>query len=525
MVAGVEVPIDTSADAEAMAEAIFGDSVQVVSATYTGDPDSSGIYDDTNNDAPGVVPGPTGVILSTGDTSAFTNNNASQSNLNTGTTTASSGPNNVQDFNDEAQASTFDAAFLDVTFVPDGDVMTMQFVFASEEYPEFTNSQFQDFVGVWVNDQFVELAVGDGDVDPGNLNSNDNANLFQDNTSDQLNTEMDGVTITLTLKMDVNPGVENTIRIGIADVADSNYDSTLLIAGDSVQTALIANDDDLTMAPDATKTFDILGNDNNATGGTLFITHINGQAVTVGVPIPLPSGQDVTVNADGTITVDSDSDEETVNFTYQVESTTGQSDVAFITLNSVPCFVAETMILTDQGERPVEDLQVGDLVMTKDRGPQPIRWIGHRQVEATGPFAPVFIKAGTFGAHADLAVSPLHRILIKDVLAELLFGEPEVLVAAKDLINDRTVRQVEGGYVDYFHVLFDQHEVITSAGLETESFLPGPQITQSFEAEMVEEIQTIFPELRPETGEGYSVSARPSLKRYEAQLLSRKWAA
>ncbi|MEL6648873.1 MAG: choice-of-anchor L domain-containing protein, partial [Pseudomonadota bacterium] len=100
MVAGVEVPIDTSANAEAMAEAIFGDSVQVVSATYTGDPDSSGIYDDTNNDAPGVVPGPTGVILSTGDTSAFTNNNASQSNLNTGTTTGSSGPNNVQDFND-----------------------------------------------------------------------------------------------------------------------------------------------------------------------------------------------------------------------------------------------------------------------------------------------------------------------------------------------------------------------------------------------------------------------------------------
>ncbi|MEO0753007.1 MAG: Hint domain-containing protein, partial [Pseudomonadota bacterium] len=381
------------------------------------------------------------------------------------------------------------------------------------------------FVGVWVNDEFVDLAVGDGDVDPGNLNSNENGNLFQDNTSDQLNTEMDGVTITLTLKMNVNAGEENTIRIGIADVADSNYDSTLLIAADSVQTALIANDDDLRMTPDETKTFDLLGNDDNATGGTLFITHINGEEVVAGSMVILPSGQEITVNGDGTITVEGDGDEESVNFTYQVESTTGESDVAFITLESVPCFVAETMILTDTGERPVEELAVGDLVITKDRGPQPIRWIGHRQVEAKGVFAPVFIKAGTFGAHSDLAVSPLHRVLIKDVLAELLFGEPEVLVAARDLINDRTVRQVEGGYVDYFHILFDQHEVIYSAGLETESFLPGPQIVHSFEAEMVEEIQTIFPELRPETGEGYSASARPSLKRYEAQLLSRKWAA
>ncbi|MEM7733057.1 MAG: Hint domain-containing protein [Pseudomonadota bacterium] len=455
----------------------------------------------------------------------FTNNNATQSNLNAGTTTASSGPNNVADFNAAAGANTFDASFLDVTFIPDGNQMTMQFVFASEEYPEFTNSAFQDFVGVWVNGEFVNIALGDGDVDPGNLNSNSNSNLFQDNTGDQLNTEMDGVTITLTLVVDVNPGVENTIRIGIADVADNNFDSTLLIAADSVQTALIATDDNLTMAPNATKTFDVLGNDSNATGGTLFITQINGQVVNGQDPITLPSGQIIVVNADGTITVQNDSDEETLTFTYEVESTTGESATAFVNLTSVPCFVAETLILTDQGECAVEDLSVGDMVMTMDRSAQPIRWIGQRRVEATGDFAPIWIKANTFGTHADLAVSPLHRVLIKDVLAELLFGEPEVLIAAKDLVNGRTVRQVEGGFVDYFHLLFDQHEVIYSAGLETESFLPGPQILNSLEAEMLAEIQALFPELASDTGLGYGASARPALKRYEAQLLTRKWAA
>ncbi len=525
MVAGVELPIDRFATDEEMAETIFGDSVQIVSANYTGDRDSSGIYTNGNTIAPGVVPGDTGVMFSTGDLRGFTNNNAAQSNLNTGTTTNSSGPNNVAEFNAAAGDNTFDASYLDVTFIPDGNQMTMQFVFASEEYPEFTNSAFQDFVGVWVNGELVDLALGNGDVDPGNLNADSNGNLFQDNTGDQLNTEMDGVTVTLTLVMNVNAGVENTIRIGIADVSDNAYDSTLLIAADSVQTALIAIDDDLTIAPDATKTFDVLGNDTNATGGTLFITHINGQVVNGTNPILLPSGQQIVVNPDGTITIENDSDEETLTFTYQVESTTGESATAFVNLTSVPCFVAETMILTDKGERAVEDLSVGDMVITKDRGPQPIRWIGQRRVEAVGDFAPIWIKADTFGSHSDIAISPLHRVLIKDVLAELLFGAPEVLIAAKDLVNGRTVRQVEGGFVDYFHLLFDQHEVIYSAGLETESFLPGPQVLHSFEAEMVAEIRAIFPELEPETGTGYSASVRPMLKRFEAQILSQNWAA
>ena len=113
----------------------------------------------------------------------------------------------------------------------------------------------------------------------------------------------------------------------------------------------------------------------------------------------------------------------------------------------------------------------------------------------------------------------LHRVLIKDVLAELLFGESEVLVAARDLVNDHSITRREGGDVTYVHLLFDRHQVVFSEGLETESFLPGPQTASSFEAEVVEEIYSIFPELDPETGAGYPVAARRTLKRYEVELL------
>ena len=330
---------------------------------------------------------------------------------------------------------------------------------------------------------------------------------------------MDGFTVTMTLTIPVNSGVVNSIRIGIADVSDNRYDSTLLIAGDSVQTTLVALDDSSNLYPDGDKTIDVLGNDINNTGGTLTITHINGQPVVTGSIVTLLTGQDVQLNADGTITVVGDGDTEEFSFTYTVESSTGDTDTGFVTVNSVPCFVAGTLIATPDGEVPVETLSPGDLVMTRDHGAQPLRWIGTREVDASGDFAPIHIAEGTFGQHRALMLSPLHRVLIRDSLAELLFGEGEVLVAARDLVNDSTVRPVPGGQVTYVHILFDQHQVVFSEGLETESFLPGPQTARSFEAEIVREICALFPEIDPETGHGYSPAARRMLKRYEAQVL------
>ena len=518
MATGQTLPININASAIQMAEAIFGDGVTVVSASYTGDSRSSGIYSNGDAVSPELTPGDTGVILSTGQVRAVTRPSGDP-NVSGSTTTASGGPNNVAQFNAAAGTATYDAAWLDVDFIPTGDVMTMQFVFASEEFPEFASGAYQDFVGVWVNGTQVELQVGDGDIDPNNLNAGTNPNLFNNNTNDAFNTEMDGFTITMTLTIPVIPGEVNSIRIGIADVLDSNYDSALLIAGDSVQTVLVAQADSGTIYPNGTATLDVLGNDVNATGGTLTITHINGQAVVAGSTVTLASGQTIMLNADGTITATGNGDIETINFTYTVASSTGHTDTGFVTIDAVPCFVAGTTVRTPNGEIPVEDLSPGDLVMTRDDGAQPVRWAGRRTVTATGAFAPIHIRANTFGRHRDLWLSPEHRVLIRDVLAELLFGEHEVLVAAKHLVNDRSVLRIEGGEVTYVHVMFDRHQVVFSEGLETESFLPGPQTANSFAPETLAEICALFPELDPETGEGYSPAARRTLKAHEARLL------
>lgn len=519
MVAASELPINTGATATEMAETIFGDGVTVVSASYTGDNQSSGIYTNGDSISPWATPGDTGVIFSTGHADDFTNS-WGQSNHSTNTSTNTSGQNNNSDFNALAGARTYDASYIDVDFIPTGDTLTMSFVFASEEYPEWVNSNFNDAVGVWINGNLVELNVGDGGADPGNINTTDTQNLYYDNTSDQYNTEMDGFTVTLTLTIPVVPGEVNSIRIGIADVGDSGFDSNLLIAGDSMQTVVLANDDFTHLDPNSSKILDVLGNDSSSSGGTLTITHINGIAVVAGSTITLSTGQTVTLNADGTFTLVGDGDVEDFNFTYSIEdSTTTGTDTAFVTVSSVPCFVAGTMIETTCGPVPVERLRPGDMVLTHDNGAQPLRWIGRRKVPARGDFAPIHIDANTLGTHDALLLSPQHRVLIRDALAELLFEETEVLVAAKDLVNSRSVRVIEGFEVEYVHILFDAHQVVYSGGLATESFLPGPQTTAGFEAGILAEICVLFPELDPQTGSGYSCAARRVLKGYEARLL------
>lgn len=516
MINASELPITTVREGTTaldMAQAIFGEGVSVTAASYTGDIDSAGIY---VNGFLSPSPGDNGVILSTGNAEDFTNS-AGLANQSANTSTNTTGPNNRSDFNAIAGTGTRDVSYLDVDFIPTGNVMAMEFVFASEEYPEYVNSVYQDFMVVWVNGVEVPVAVGDARVNPANINADKNENLFVDNSSSTANSEMDGLTITLALTIPVNDGVVNSIRFGIADVGDSLFDSSLLIAGDSVQTSLIAIEDATTLKPSETKTIDVLDNDLSSYPEGLAIKQINGIDVGEGETIVLKSGQSVTVNGDGTLTITGDGDPEDFNFTYLVED--GQnSDTGIVNVGTIPCFVAGTKISTPTGERAVETLKPGDLIITHDDGPQPLRWIGRRTLRANGSFAPVMIRAGTFGQHDTLIVSPEHRILVRDPMAEMLFGETEVLVAAKYLVNDLTVRRRVGGYVTYVHLMFDAHQVIYSEGLPTESFLPGPQTKDVFERDIVTEICAIFPELDPETGHGYSASARRTLRQFEADL-------
>lgn len=505
-------------DANALADAIFGNGVNVLSASYSGDNRSAGIYEDGDANSPGVTPSDTGVILSTGQVSQFYNNSGSNPNIRANTTTNTTGQNNEAGFNALAGASTFDAAYMDFTIEPAGDVLKMQFVFSSEEYPEFSNSIYNDVVGVWLDGTPVPLAIGDGTTSVGNVNQVDNINLFNDNTGDSFFTEMDGFTVTLSLTIPVTAGNTYDLRIGIADVGDSSYDSNLLIAGDSLQTELIAVDDTIRLDANTSKTFDPTTNDTTATAGSISITHINGIEVVANQVVPLANGQSVQLNPDGTLTIIADSDEEIAPFSYTITDGTN-TDTAFVNVSTIPCFVAGTRIMTPKGERLVETLCPGDLVLTLDNGAQPLRWVGQRRVAAKGVQAPIRIAPHTFGVHRRLMVSPQHRIVIRDPAAELFFGDQEVLVAAKHLVNGGSVQVREGGSVDYVHLLFDAHQVVISDGLPSESFLPGPQASELFDDDTLDEIGVVLPWIDPRSGAGYSQAARRILKSHEAMVL------
>lgn len=182
------------------------------------------------------------------------------------------------------------------------------------------------------------------------------------------------------------------------------------------------------------------------------------------------------------------------------------------------CFARGSMIRTDCGELPVEALDAGDMVQTRDHGAQPVRWIGSRRVAGRGSFAPIRIKAGALRNDRDLVVSPQHRMLLDGWKAELLFGESEVLAAATHLVNDRSILREECDEVEYFHILFDRHEIIYANGAPAESFMPGAQGMDSLAVAARDEILTLFPELSDDLF-AFGPSARRNLKAFEARLL------
>ena len=193
--------------------------------------------------------------------------------------------------------------------------------------------------------------------------------------------------------------------------------------------------------------------------------------------------------------------------------------VNFSEIENIICFTPGIGILTPRGERPVESLRKGDLVITRDHGPQPIRWIGRRTVPGIDRFAPVRVAAHVLdGARAPLLVSPQHRFLFTGYKAELLFGCDEVLVAARHLVDGRAVTQEEQAAVTYIHVMFDQHEVIYAEGAATESFHAGDIGISAISDQSREEMFSVFPELRSNPN-AYGDTARPCLKRHEARLL------
>ncbi|MBB4196769.1 hypothetical protein CCR94_20820 [Rhodoblastus sphagnicola] len=145
----------------------------------------------------------------------------------------------------------------------------------------------------------------------------------------------------------------------------------------------------------------------------------------------------------------------------------GQTGVD-ITVDALPCYCAGTLILTATGERPVETLEIGDLVVTASGARRPVKWLGHRRLDVSKHPAPqdvwpVRIAAGAFEdklPRRDLWVSPGHNI-----------AWDGALMPAIALANGHSVAQVAVGRVEYWHVELDAHDILLAEGLPAESYL------------------------------------------------------
>jgi len=205
----------------------------------------------------------------------------------------------------------------------------------------------------------------------------------------------------------------------------------------------------------------------------------------------------------------------------------GVAPIRYEDIAAPPCFTPGTRILTPSGERRIEDLSVGDLVVTLDHGPQPLRWIGYSDVGATAlalsdAVRPIRIHKNAFGPGRparDMLVSPQHRVLLEGWKAELLYGEAQVLVAAAHLLDDTKItRASDITETTYIHLQFDRHELIYSDGLLTESFNPGPHCLAALTPEAREELLRLFPEKDPALGP-MNVSVRPLVTQREVKAL------
>ena len=239
-----------------------------------------------------------------------------------------------------------------------------------------------------------------------------------------------------------------------------------------------------------------------------------------------------TVTGTWTFTIDRDAlyasnSNQTISFTVTGKSGS-DTDVDTVKITLLICVARGTLIGTPDGPVPVETLMPGDMVLTADGRAEELRWIGSRRVSAgelraDPDLRPVLVGRDALGKGLparDLLVSPQHRILIYGWRAELFFGETEVLVPAKALINDHDIRTGDWSRgVEYFQLLLDRHEIILTEGAPTESFHPGRYTMSALGAAVQAELRQ---HLR-ETAERQV--ARPVLSVREAAVLGGTCAA
>jgi autotransporter passenger strand-loop-strand repeat protein len=144
-------------------------------------------------------------------------------------------------------------------------------------------------------------------------------------------------------------------------------------------------------------------------------------------------------------------------------------DVVGITLvSTAPCFAVGTRILTPRGEIAVENLVIGDMVITKEGDDAPIKWIGKRKLDLSRhphpeQAQPIFFEADCLAdgvPSSELILSPDHALYLDGVL-----------VPAKALVNGQNIRQLSWQTVTYCHIELEKHSIIFSENTPVETYL------------------------------------------------------
>ncbi len=157
---------------------------------------------------------------------------------------------------------------------------------------------------------------------------------------------------------------------------------------------------------------------------------------------------------------------------YRLVGLTREDCMKRLAQSASVAFTKGTHITKADGRQvAIEDLSPGDMILTRNNGPKELQWVGQDTTRAVGDFAPILIREGAMNNSRDLLISPDHRLFVYQRTDKLGTGRKQVMIKARHLVNGDTVLRQEGGFVEYYQLLFDNHYIVYAEGIATESTL------------------------------------------------------
>lgn len=165
-------------------------------------------------------------------------------------------------------------------------------------------------------------------------------------------------------------------------------------------------------------------------------------------------------------------------------------------------------------------------MQTKTSGAKAVRWFGSTILSKAAlkqypNYLPIKFAANALGReHPEFSVSPQHKVF-HQINSAAHPDLDEVLIPAKHLVNGTSV-VVDSNCkrVEYFHMMFDEHQLVFADGVWSESFFPGSYAISALDKNTRHEIEFLFPDLQADDPEkSYGELGYHKLKKKDAQII------